>query len=135
MTATAAPARVGRTTLRAWGTSLLALVVAGAGLFALASSSTTTSLLRMAVAAGVLSLFVSAAGVLVTPADARTRLRCLAWGGLPLVVGAATAVLVASDAGAGGALAALVPWLVGPVAAAFLGFRLPSLRLPGRRRE
>jgi hypothetical protein len=133
VTATAAPTRAGRTTLRAWGTSLLALVVAGAGLFALASSSTTTSLLRMAVAAGVLSVFVSAAGVLVTPAEGRTRLRCLAWAGLPLVVGAATAFLVAGDAGPVGALEALLPWLVGPVAAAFLGSRLPALRLPTRR--
>lgn len=134
MRAAAAPAgRVGRTTVRAWVVSLLALVVAGAGLFALASSSTTTSLLRMGVAAAVLGVFVSVAGVLVTPTEARTWLRCLVWGALPLVVGAGTALLVADQAGASAALVALLPWLAGPVVGTFLGPRLPALRLPARR--
>ena len=55
-----------KTTAVAWLTSLAALLVASAGLFAVSATSTTTSTTRMAVAAGVLSALAAVGGLVVT---------------------------------------------------------------------
>ena len=124
------------TALRAWGFSVVALLVACAGLATLTSSSSSTSLVRLAVAASVLSVYAATAALLMTKRSERTRLRCLVWGGtVPLAVGSATALLAGSAGGFGSGLLAVLPWLAGVLAAVLLGPWLPMLRLPalGRR--
>ena len=119
------------TALRAWGFSLLALLVACAGLAALTASSSSTSLVRLAVAASVLSVYAATAALLMTNQSERTRLRCLIWGGaVPLAVGIVTALLAGSAGGFGSGLFALLPWMAGMLAAVLLGPWLPTLRLP-----
>jgi len=119
------------TTLRACGLSVLALVAASAGMSALTASSSTTSLVRIDIAAAVLSTYAAGIGLLLTDRAKRTRLRCLLWGGtVPVLVGLGTGVLVVSTAGAGAGLLALLPWLTGALAAWGLGPYLPELRLP-----
>jgi hypothetical protein len=122
------------TTLRAWGLAVLALLAASAGMSVLTASSSSTSLVRMDIAAAVLSIYAAAIGLLLTERAARTRLRCLLWGGtVPVLVGLGTAALVAATAGAVAGLLALLPWLTGALAAWGLGPYLPELRLPRLR--
>ena len=124
------------TALRAWGFSVVALLVACAGLATLTSSSASTSLVRLAVAASVLSVYAAMAALLMTKRSERTRLRCLVWGGtVPLAVGIATALLAGSAGGFGSGLLAVLPWLAGVLAAVLLGPWLPTLRLPALRRR
>jgi len=109
----------------------LSLVAAGAGMSALTASSSTTSLVRMDVAAAVLSTYAAVIGLLLTKRAERTRMRCLLWGGtVPVLVGVGTAVLVVAIAGAGAGVLALLPWLTGALAAWGLGPYVPDLRLP-----
>jgi hypothetical protein len=119
------------TTLKAWGLAVLALLAASAGMSALTASSSSTSLVRMDIAAAVLSTYAAAIGLLLTERAERTRLRCLLWGGtVPVMVGVSTAALVVATAGVGAGLLALLPWLTGALAAWGLGPYLPELRLP-----
>ncbi len=127
--------RVFRTALRAWGLSVLALVTAGAGMAVLTASSSTTSLVRMGIAAAVLSVYAAAIGLLTTLRGDRTRWRCLLWGGaIPAVVGMVTGIVVAGAAGAAAGALAAVPWLVGTLVAWGAGPYLPGFRLPSMRR-
>jgi hypothetical protein len=122
------------TTLKAWGLAVLALLAASAGMSVLTASSSSTSLVRMDIAAAVLSTFAAAIGLLLTERAERTRLRCLLWGGtVPVLVGVGTAALVVATAGVGAGLLALLPWLTGALAAWGLGPYLPQLRLPRLR--
>ena len=124
------------TALRAWGFSVVALVVACAGLATLTAGSSSTSLVRLGVAASVLSVFAATMALLMTRRSERTRLRCLIWGGaVPLAVGIVTSVLAGSAGGFGYGILALLPWLVGLPAAVLLGQWLPALRLPALRRR
>ncbi|HEV2930111.1 MAG TPA: hypothetical protein VGW74_15565 [Propionibacteriaceae bacterium] len=124
------------TALRAWGFSVVALLVACAGLATLTSSSSSTSLVRLAVAASVLSVYAATAALLMTKRSERTRLRCLVWGGtVPLAVGSATSLLAGSAGGFGSGLLAVLPWLAGVLAAVLLGPWVPTLRLPTLRRR
>jgi hypothetical protein len=124
------------TALRAWGFSVVALLAACSGLATLTSSSSSTSLVRLAVAASVLSVYAATAALLMTKRSERTRLRCLVWGGaVPLAVGIATALLAGSAGGFGSGLLAVLPWLAGVLAAVLLGPWLPTLRLPTLRRR
>jgi hypothetical protein len=119
------------TTVRAWGLAALALLAASAGMSVLTASSSSTSVVRMDIAAAVLSIYAAAIGLLLTERAARTRLRCLLWGGtVPVLVGVGTAALVAATAGAMAGLLAMLPWLTGALAAWGLGPYLPELRLP-----
>ena len=119
------------TALRAWGFSLVALLVACAGLATLTASSSSTSLVRLAVAASVLSVFAATVALLMTQRSERTRFRCLVCGGaVPIAVGIATALLAGSAGGFGSGLFALLPWLAGALVAVLLGPWLPTLRLP-----
>jgi hypothetical protein len=125
-----------RTALRAWGFSILALVVACAGLATLTASSSSTSLVRLGVAASVLSVYAATMALLMTKRAERTRFRCLIWGGtVPLAVGVATALLAGTAGGPGSGMLALLPWLSGVLAAVLLGPWLPTLRLPTLRRR
>jgi hypothetical protein len=125
-----------RQTARAWVAAVVALLAAGAGMSALSSGSPTTSPLRLAVAAGVLSGYATAVALVLTQRAARSWWRCLWWGAtVPAVVGLVTAGLVAPAAGAVPALLSGLPWLLGAVAVSALGPWLPSLRLPARLRR
>ena len=125
-----------RTALRAWGFSIVALVVACAGLATLTASSSSTSLLRLGIAAAVLSIFAAMVALLMTKRSERTRFRCLVWGGtVPVAIGIATGMLAGSAGGFASGLLALLPWLAGVAAAVLLGPWLPSLRLPTLRRR
>jgi len=125
-----------RIALRAWGFSLAALLAACAGLASVSSSAASTSMVRLNVAAAVLSGFAAVAALLVTPRAERTRLRSLFWGGtVPLLVGAGTAALAGSAGGLVPGLLALLPWLTGVLVAGLVGPVLPSFRLPWRRNQ
>lgn len=118
------------TTLRAWLTSLVILLVAAGGLFAVSATSTTTSLPRMAVAAGVLSALAAVAGLVVTPPEQRLARHRVLWGGaVPLACGLGTAVVVGLDAGGVPGIVAGLPWLLGAALAGLVGGRLPDLRV------
>lgn len=126
------------TALRCWLFSLVALLVASAGLSAVSAGSPVTSLVQLGTAAGVLSVFAAVCGLLLTDRDDRTLPRNLLLGGMvPLVVGTVTAVLAGSSAGPTAGFYALLPWLAGVLAAGLLGPWLPTLRLrrPWRRAE
>jgi hypothetical protein len=123
-----------KTTAVAWLTSLAALLVASAGLFAVSATSTTTSTTRMAVAAGVLSALAAVGGLVVTDPWERTVPFRVLWGGtVPLACGVGTAMLVGTRAGASGALLAGLPWLVGAAVVCAFGALLPDLRLTTAR--
>jgi len=125
-----------RPALRAWGFSIVALIVACAGLATLTASSSSTSLIRLGVAAAVLSVYAATMALLMTRRSERTRLRSLVWGGaVPLAVGIATALLAGAAGGFASGLLALLPWLAGVLAAVLLGPWLPTLRLPSLRRR
>lgn len=118
------------TTLRAWLTSLVILLVAAAGLFAVSATSRTTSLTQMAVAAAVLSALAAVAGLVVTPPEQRLARRRVLWGGaVPLGCGLGTAVVVGLDAGVWPGIVAGLPWLLGTALAGVIGGRLPDLRV------
>lgn len=118
-------------TARAWLAAALALLVAAAGMSALTTSSSSSSLVRIGVAAGVLSAYAAAVAIVTTPRTERTPLRCLLWGtGVPLVVAGSNLVLVAPLVGMGQALLSALPWLLGAGLVSLLGPVLPSLRLP-----
>lgn len=124
-----------RTTLRVWSLSSLALIAASAGMSAVTASSSTISLVRMAIAAAVLSIYTAFIALLLTDPTQRSRLRCLIWGGaVPVAVGIGTAALAGSSSDLIGGLIALLPWLSGALAAWGLGPYLPVLRLPRLRR-
>ena len=125
-----------RPALRAWGFAIVALMVACAGLATLTASSSSTSLVRLGVAASVLSVYAATMALLMTKRSERTRLRSMVWGGaVPLAVGIVTAVLAGSAGGFGSGLMALLPWLAGVPAAVLLGPWLPTLPLPTLRRR
>jgi len=118
-----------RLTARAWLVGVGALVLAGAGLSSLTSSSSVTSLPRMAVAAGVLSAYVSAAAIFATPREDRTRRRCLVWGaGVPTLVGVVNAVMVVRVGGLAEGVISGLPWVASAVVVSALGPRLPAAR-------
>jgi hypothetical protein len=122
-----------RLTVRAWVAAVVALLAAGAGLSALSSGSPTTSSLRLAVAAGVLSGYAAAVALVLTARADRTAWRCLWWGStVPAIVAVITAALVAPAAGAVSALLSALPWLLGAVVVSALGPWLPALPLPSR---
>ena len=132
----AAPERRGlvRASLVPWGTAALTLLLGGAGLFAVTSSGTTTSLTRMGLAAAVLALLTAVVAVAVVPAAGRSAGR--RWSaalGVPVLVGAATAALVWRTAGGADGLLAAVPWLCGAVLGGALGPFLPDLSPAGLR--
>ena len=125
-----------RTALRAWGFSAAALLAACAGLATITASTSSTSLVRLGLAASVLSVFAAAVALLMTNRSERTRLRSLVWGGaVPLAVGIGTALVAGSAGGFGYGILALLPWLVGLPAAVLLGRWLPTLPLPTLRRR
>ena len=120
-----------RTLLGAWTGSVLVLVVGGAGLFALTSSSTSTSVVRMGLAAGVLALLSSLAAVVLVPRETCAPLARACCGLLvPGLVGAGSALFVGAHDGAVPALLAGLPWLVGGLAGAGLSPFLGELRRP-----
>jgi hypothetical protein len=107
---------------------VLVLLVGGAGLFAVTSSTTSTSLVRMGLAAGLLALFAAAVAVMVVPSGTRTPLRRWCWSLMvPLLVAVGTVVLVAPRAGLVPGLVAAAPWLLGALVGAALGPVLPDL--------
>jgi len=121
-----------RTTLTAWLASLVTLLVAAAGLFAVSATSTTTSTTQMALAAGVLGALAAVAGLVVTPAADRVLGRRVLWGGaVPLACGAGTAALVAAATGWDQGLLAGLPWPLGAAVVCAAGARLPDLRVLG----
>jgi hypothetical protein len=125
-----------RIALRAWGLSLVALLAACAGLASVSSGTSDPSMIRLSVAAVVLSVFAALVGLLITPWEERTRLLCLLWGGMvPLLVGTGTALLAGSAGGPVSGLLALLPWLAGVLVAGLVGPYLPSVRLSLRRRD
>ena len=125
-----------RAALRAWGFSVAALLAACAGLATITASTSSTSLVRLGLAASVLSVFTAAVALLMTKRSERTRLRSLVWGGaVPFAVGIGTALLAGSAGGFGYGILALLPWLVGLPAAVLLGRWLPTLPLPALRRH
>ncbi|GAB3761736.1 hypothetical protein GCM10028864_51770 [Microlunatus parietis] len=105
------------------------MIIAGAGMSATLSGSATTDPVRLSFAAVLLGCYAALVGVVFTERTARTRLRCLLWGGgIPIMVGWLTAVVVAVDAGVPAGLLAGAPWLVGPVLVALTGRRLPAFQ-------
>ncbi len=116
-----------RNLLLGWAAGLGSLIIAGAGMSATLSGSATTDPLRLSFAAIVLGCYAAVVGVIVTERADRTRLRCLLWGGgVPIVVGWLTTIVVTVDAGIAAGLLAGLPWLVGPVLVALIGRRLPG---------
>ncbi|MGI3784048.1 MAG: hypothetical protein ACRYG2_25070 [Janthinobacterium lividum] len=117
-----------RSSLVAGGVSALVLLVGGSGLFAVTSSTASTSLVRMGFAAGLLALFAAAAAVVVVPASMRTPVRRWSWSlAVPVLVAVATAVLVGIRAGIVPGLLAGAPWLLGALVGALSSSLLPDL--------
>jgi hypothetical protein len=107
--------------LRAGAGSLVAVLVGGAGLFAMTSSSTSVSLVRMALAAGVLALLSSLAGVVMIPRAEWSPIVRGACGALvPVLVGLGTGLFVGVADGPAAAVPAGLPWLVGGLLGAVL---------------
>lgn len=110
-----------------WAAALVSLIIAGAGMSATLSGSATTEPVRLSFAAALLGCYAALVGVVVTERADRTRLRCVLWGGgIPILVGWLTAVVVAADAGPAAGLLAGAPWLAGPLLVALIGRRLPA---------
>ena len=130
-------ARVIRQTVRAWVVALVALVAAAAGMSALTAGSSTTSQVRIAFAAAVLSAYAAAAALVATDRSERTVPRCLLWGpAVPTLVGLANVALVTAAADAARGVVSGLPWVLAALLVSALGPRLPSLRFPAclRRR-
>ncbi len=116
-----------RNLLLGWGAGLGSLIIAGAGMSATLSGSATTDPLRLSFAAVVLGGYAALVGVIVTERTDRTWLRCLVWGGgVPIMIGWLTTIVVTVDAGIAPGLLAGVPWLAGPALVALIGRRLPG---------
>lgn len=110
-----------RVCLRAAAGSLVAILVGGAGLFAMSSSSASVSLVRMALAAGVLALLSSLAGVVLVPRDQWSPVGRGTCGALvPVLVGLGTGLFVGLPDGLAAAVAAGLPWVVGGLLGAVL---------------
>jgi hypothetical protein len=125
-----------RRTALCWAVAVMALIAAGAGVSSLAGGMSDTSIGRMALAAGVLSAYTAAAGLVVTRRTERTRLRCLLWGGtVPILVGLLNAALVTPRAGLLAGLVSALPWLAGALLMVALGPFLPAIRLPSWARR
>lgn len=89
-----------RNLLLGWGAGLGSLIIAGAGMSATLSGSATTDPLRLSFAAVVLGGYAALVGVIVTERTDRTWLRCLVWGGgVPIMIGWLTTIVVTVDAG------------------------------------
>lgn len=113
--------------LLGWAAGLTSLIIAGAGMSATLAGSATTETQRLSFAAMVLGCYAAIVGVIVTERSDRTRLRCLLWGGgVPVLVGWVTTLVVTVDAGLGAGLVAGSPWLVGPLLVTLIGPRLPG---------
>lgn len=127
-----------RVALRATLCSLVVLVVGGAGLFAMSSSSTTTSLVRMGMAAGVLALLATLVALVLVPRD---RVGTVPRGALaalvPLLVGVGTALFVGLRGPLTAGLLAGLPWWAGALLGAALSPVLAEVRRPAvlRRRD
>lgn len=120
-----------KNSLWAWTVSTAALLAAGKAVSTVIAESGTTSLTRMAVAAGVLSLSTSIVGAAATPRDERTRLRGLLWAGLvPLLVGMINMAMVLPGHGIATATFSLLPWLAGPLLILIAAPALPALLHP-----
>lgn len=118
---------------RAWLVGAATLLSAGTAISAAAAGGGPLTPLRAGLAAAVLAVAVGSLAVVVTERAARSRIRCLLWGGLvPVLAGAATAALVAPAGGATAAALSGLPWLAG-LLPALAGPELPQLRLPRRR--
>jgi hypothetical protein len=114
----------------------VALLAAGAGVTSLAGGNFNTSMGRMALAAGALSVYTAAAALVATPRTERTRLRCLLWGGtVPILIGLINAALVAPQAGVLAGLVSALPWFAGALLVAAIGPWLPAFRVPGWARQ
>jgi hypothetical protein len=123
-----------RVGLRACGSSLVVLLVGGAGLFAMSASSTSVSLVRMGLAAGVLALLSSLAGLLLVPRDRWSAVGRGAWGALvPVLVGLGTGLFVGLAGGLAEAVVAALPWLVGGLLGAVLNPFVSDLAWVGLR--
>lgn len=116
--------------------SVVAVLVGGAGLFAISSSTTSVSLVRMALAAGVLALLSSLAGVLLVPRAEWSPLGRGSCGALvPVLVGLGTALFVGLAEGVAAAALAGLPWLLGGLLGAGLNPFVSDLTwLPALRR-
>ena len=107
--------------LRAGAGSLVVLLVGGAGLFAMSSSSTSVSLVRMGLAAGVLALLSSLAGIVLVSRDRWSPVGRGACGALvPVLVGLGTGLFVGLPDGLAAAVSAGLPWLLGGLLGAVL---------------
>lgn len=116
-----------RNLLLGWAGGLGSLIIAGAGMSATLSGSATTDPVRLSFAAMVLGCYAALVGVIVTERADRTRLRCVLWGGgVPIMVGWLTTIVVTVDAGVSSGLLAGSPWLVGPLLVILIGRRLPG---------
>lgn len=116
-----------RNLLLGWAASLIALIIAGAGMSATLSGSATTDSVRLSFAAMVLGCYAAVVGVIATERADRTRLGCLLWGGgIPILVGWLTTIVVTLDGGVAAGLLAGSPWLVGPLLVILIGRRLPG---------
>ena len=133
------PRRVGpagpvRTGVRACAGALVVVLVGGAGLFAMSASSTSVSLVRMGLAAGVLALLSSLAGIVLVPRERWSVVARGACGGLvPVLVGLGTGLFVGVPAGLGAAVPAALPWLVGGLLGAVLNPFVSDLAWVGPR--
>jgi hypothetical protein len=125
-----------RACLRAAAGSLVALLIGGAGLFAISSSSTSVSLVRMALAAVVLALLSSLAGILLLRRDEWSPVGRGACGALvPVLVGLGTGLFVGPADGPAAAVLAGTPWLVGGLLGAVLNPFVADLAWVGPRRK
>lgn len=116
-----------RNLLIGWTASLLSLIIAGAGMSATLTGSATTDQVRLGFAAALLGTYAALVGVIFTDREARTRLRCLLWGGgVPVLIGWLTMIVVTADAGPGVGIPAGAPWLAGPALITVIGPRLPG---------
>ena len=110
-----------RVWLRAGAGALVAVLVGGAGLFAMSSSSASVSLVRMALAAGVLALLSSLAGMVLVPREEWSPVdRGVCAAVVPVLVGLGTGLFVGLADGLAAAVLAGLPWLLGGAVGAVL---------------